>query len=96
MGDIQVTGEYVVHAIRTVHQLSGRQTDVLGFSQGGMLPRWALRFWPDTRPMVNAFVALDPSNHGTLDSWTVCHVLWSRCATSPTYAAHGICATGFV
>ncbi|HEX6538734.1 MAG TPA: lipase [Candidatus Dormibacteraeota bacterium] len=75
MGDIQVAGQYLVFAIRTVHELSGRPIDILGFSQGGMLPRWALRFWPDTRPMVNAFVALDPSNHGTLDAWAVCHVL---------------------
>lgn len=30
-----------------------------------MLPRWALRFWPDTRAMVEDLVALAPSNHGT-------------------------------
>jgi hypothetical protein len=37
-----------------------------------MLPRWALRFWPDTRPLVHTFVALDPSNHGTLDANAAC------------------------
>jgi triacylglycerol esterase/lipase EstA (alpha/beta hydrolase family) len=72
MGDIQVAGEYVVHALRTMAKLSGRRVDVLGYSQGGMLPRWPLRFWPDTRPLVHDLVALDPSNHGTLDAGAAC------------------------
>jgi triacylglycerol esterase/lipase EstA (alpha/beta hydrolase family) len=72
LGDIQVAGEYVVNALRTMGAASGRRVDVLGYSQGGMLPRWALRFWPDTRPLVGDLVALDPSNHGTLDADAVC------------------------
>ena len=71
-GDIQIAGEYVVYALRTMAHVSGRQVDVLGYSQGGMLPRWALRFWPDTRPLVHDLVALDPSNHGTLDANAAC------------------------
>jgi hypothetical protein len=46
--------------------------DVLGYSQGGMLPRWALRIWPDTRPLVRDVVGIDPSNHGTLDAQVAC------------------------
>jgi triacylglycerol esterase/lipase EstA (alpha/beta hydrolase family) len=72
MSDIQTAGEYVVYALRTMHQMSGRKVDVLGFSQGGMVPRWALRFWPDTRAVVDDLVAIDPSNHGTLDADGVC------------------------
>jgi hypothetical protein len=72
MGDIQTAGEYLVSAIRTMHARAGRTIDIVGFSQGGMVPRWALRFWPDTRTMVNDFVALDPSNHGTLDAYPAC------------------------
>ena len=74
MGDIQVAGEYLVYALRTVAHESGRRVDILGYSQGGMVPRWALRFWPDTRPLVDAFVGLDPSNHGTLDAQAACHL----------------------
>jgi triacylglycerol esterase/lipase EstA (alpha/beta hydrolase family) len=70
--DIQVAGEYIVSALRTVAHDSGRQVDVLGYSQGGMVPRWALRFWPDTRRLVHDMVALDPSNHGTLDANATC------------------------
>jgi triacylglycerol esterase/lipase EstA (alpha/beta hydrolase family) len=72
MGDIQVAGEYVVYALRTVAQLSGRRVNVLGYSQGGMVPRWALRFWPDTRALVDDLVGIDPSNHGTLDAQVAC------------------------
>ncbi len=92
MGDIATAGEYVVHAIRTMHALSGHQVDILGYSQGGMVPRWALRFWPDTRPLVRSFVAIDPSNHGTLDSWALCRLqcppaFWQQATGSPFLAA---------
>jgi hypothetical protein len=71
-GDIQIAGEYVVHALRSMSQRSGRDVDVVGWSQGGMVPRWALRFWPDTRELVDDVVGLSPSNHGTLDSAVTC------------------------
>jgi hypothetical protein len=73
MGDVQVAGEYVVSALRTMAARSGRKVEVLGYSQGGMLPRWALRWWPDTRSLVDDVVGLDPSNHGTLDAQALCH-----------------------
>jgi hypothetical protein len=71
-GDIQTAGEFVVYAIRRLARESRRRVDILGYSQGGMLPRWALRFWPDTRRLVRSFVALDPSNHGTVDANAAC------------------------
>lgn len=64
-GDIQVAGEHHVFAIRTMHERTGRKIAILGHSQGGMNPRWALRFWPDTRPMVEEVIGMAPSNHGT-------------------------------
>lgn len=74
MADIQTAGEYVVYAIRQMHALSGRKVEIVGHSQGGMVPRWALRFWPDTRRMVDDVVGLSPSNHGTLDADPLCAV----------------------
>ena len=85
-GDIQIAGEYLVYALRTVAHVSGRQVDVLGYSQGGMLPRWALRFWPDTRPLVHDLVALDPSNHGTLDANATCQ---EQCSAADWQQASG-------
>jgi hypothetical protein len=72
-GDIQVNGEYMVYAIRTMYARAGRRIAVIGHSQGGMVPRWALRFWPDTRAMVDDLIGFAPSNHGTTQTQLVCH-----------------------
>jgi triacylglycerol esterase/lipase EstA (alpha/beta hydrolase family) len=73
LNDISVAGEYVVNAIRTMYASDGnRPIGILGWSQGGMVPRWALRFWPDTRKMVADMIGIDPSNHGTLDAVATC------------------------
>jgi triacylglycerol esterase/lipase EstA (alpha/beta hydrolase family) len=74
MADIQDNGEYLVYAIREMHRRTHRKVQVVGYSQGGMVPRWALRFWPDTRAMVDDVVGLSPSNHGTLDAVALCSV----------------------
>jgi triacylglycerol esterase/lipase EstA (alpha/beta hydrolase family) len=65
LGDIQVSSEYVVYAIRHIYAVSGHQIAVIGHSQGGLEPRFALRFWPDTRAMVADYVALGAPNHGS-------------------------------
>jgi pimeloyl-ACP methyl ester carboxylesterase len=72
LNDIQVAGEYVVNAIRTMYAQAGRRIAVMGHSQGGMVPRWALRFWPDTRAMVDDQIGFAPSNHGTVDAEFAC------------------------
>jgi pimeloyl-ACP methyl ester carboxylesterase len=72
MGDIQTAAEYVVNGIRTMYAQSGRRIAIIGHSQGGMVPRWAFRFWPNTRKMVDDEIGLSPSNHGTLDADPVC------------------------
>jgi hypothetical protein len=92
MGDISIAGEYVVHALRTMRERAGRRVDVLGFSQGGMVPRWALKFWPDTRNDVEDLVALDPSNHGTVLANGICApgcapAIWQQRAGSAFLAA---------
>jgi hypothetical protein len=64
MGDIQIQAEYVVSSIRTMAARSGRSVSVVGVSQGGMLPRWALKWWPDVRSLVGDVIGLAPDNHG--------------------------------
>lgn len=63
--DLQRNAEFVVYGIRTMHRRAGRRIAIIGHSQGGMLPRWALRFWPETRRMVDDLIGFAPSNHGT-------------------------------
>lgn len=91
-GDIQTAGEYVVNAIRVMSATAGRKIDILGYSQGGMVPRWALRWWPDTRGKVLAYVGLDPSNHGTLDTDAVCQTTCSPADWQQASISHFIAA----
>jgi triacylglycerol esterase/lipase EstA (alpha/beta hydrolase family) len=76
MSDIQVAAEYVVYALRKMSGFEAksraRKVQIIGYSQGGMVPRWALRFWPDTRKLVDDDVGLDASNHGTITAEASC------------------------
>lgn len=78
-GDAQIAAEYVAHAVRRMRADSGRRVSVVGFSQGGVLPRWALKWWPGTRAMIEDVIGLSPSNHGTVAARPVCI---RRCAAS--------------
>jgi hypothetical protein len=57
-----------------MYQRAGRRISIIGHSQGGMLPRWPLRFWPDTRAMVDDQIGFAPSNHGTTGAEFLCSV----------------------
>ncbi|MDQ1667689.1 MAG: hypothetical protein QOH75_3720 [Actinomycetota bacterium] len=66
MGETQTRGEYITHAIRQTYKLHGnRPISIIGYSQGGQVIRWPLRFWPDTRKMVDDLIAIAPTNHGS-------------------------------
>lgn len=65
MGDLQIRAEYVTYGIRTMHRMAGRRIAVMGHSQGGMIMRWSLRFWPDTRAMVDDIIGIAGTNHGS-------------------------------
>jgi triacylglycerol lipase len=64
LGDIQVAAEYVVHAVRTMAAASGRRVAVIGHSQGTLEVRWALRWWPDVRRLVDDDISLAGPHHG--------------------------------
>jgi triacylglycerol lipase len=65
LGDQQISAEYVVHALRTIHARSGRKVAMIGHSQGAAMPRWALKWWPSARDAVEDFVLQAGPNHGT-------------------------------
>jgi len=57
-GDVQRSVEYVVAAIRSMHRRAGRRISIIGQSQGGFHPAYALRVWPDLAARVDDFVGL--------------------------------------
>ena len=64
VGDIQITSEYVARAIEVMHRATGEKIDVLGHSQGGLQPRWAIKWFP-SGDKVDDYVSLATPNHGT-------------------------------
>jgi triacylglycerol lipase len=70
--DIQVSTEYVVYAIRFMAEQSHRKVDVVGFSQGPLEPRWALKYWPDIRTLVGDLVAMSGVAHGFTETDALC------------------------
>ena len=65
LGDIQISSEYVVYALREMARRSGRKVSVVGLSQGAIEPRWAIRWWPDIRTIVDDYVSMAGTNHGS-------------------------------
>jgi hypothetical protein len=71
-GDNQISAEYIVSSIRAMAARSGRPVSVIGVSQGGMQPRWALKWWPDVRSLVGDFIGLAPANQGFAGAPALC------------------------
>ena len=63
--DIQISSEYIVRTIRRMHRVSGQKVSMIGHSQGGMVGRWPLRWWPDIRKKVDDYVGFAGTNHGS-------------------------------
>ena len=81
--DIQVSAQYLVYAIRQMRKRAGRDLAVYGISQGGLLPRFALTYWPSLRKQVSDVVLLAGTQHGT----TVFSSLTEICDTSCRFTA---------
>lgn len=64
-GDIQISVQYLVYAIRRTYELSGRKVAVFGISQGALLPRIALTYWKDLRNKVTDVIGAAGTHHGT-------------------------------
>lgn len=72
LGDMQIASEYVVFAVRAMAIRSGRRVDVIGHSQGGEEPRWALKWWPDVPSLIEHYIGLAAPDHGDLNFDVMC------------------------
>jgi triacylglycerol esterase/lipase EstA (alpha/beta hydrolase family) len=72
MGDIQVSSEYVVAAVRILHERTHRKVSIVGHSQGALEARWAAKWWPDVRRSVDDLIMLAGPNHGSAGFQSFC------------------------
>jgi len=72
MGDIQVAAEYVVYGVKQMAAETGGKVSVVGYSQGGLDIRWAIKHWPEIRPLIEDFVGIAPANHGADSAAALC------------------------
>lgn len=63
--DVQVSVEYLVNGIRYMNTQAKKKIAIFGISQGGLLPRWALTYWPSLRSKVSDVLAAAGTQHGT-------------------------------
>jgi triacylglycerol esterase/lipase EstA (alpha/beta hydrolase family) len=64
-GDIPQSAQQLNAFVDSVRAATGAaEVDIVGHSQGGMMPRWYLKFLGGASE-VNSLVGLSPSNHGT-------------------------------
>lgn len=90
--DVQVTSEYVVFAIRRMAELVGAKISVVGISQGALQPRWAIKWWPDIRNLVDDYVSMAGTNHGSYFGNASCSsdclpALWQQSIRTEGYRA---------
>jgi triacylglycerol lipase len=64
-GDIQTAVQFLVYGIRRESDAYGGKIAIFGISQGGLLPRIALTYWPGLRTKVSDVVAAAGTQHGT-------------------------------
>lgn len=65
LGEIPTSAEYLVAAVRAMVARAQRPIAIYGHSQGGLVTRWALTYWPSLRLKVADAVSAAGSHHGT-------------------------------
>jgi hypothetical protein len=83
--DIQISVQYLVYAIRATAKRAQRKIAIYGVSQGGLLPRWALTYWPSLRRLVTDVVAVAGTEHGTTVSLAVPSACGSDCRVAAAW-----------
>lgn len=65
LNDIQASSEFLVAALKKLAKATGRRISIVGHSQGGLEPRWALRWFPELRGKIEDVISLGTPQHGT-------------------------------
>ena len=86
-GDIRASARQLARYVTRVRRATGaRRVKLVGHSQGGMMPRWYLRYLRGRR-YADELIALAPSNHGTTRAVGTSYEACPACAQQATNSA---------
>ncbi|MBJ7291074.1 lipase [Williamsia sp.] len=71
-GDLQISAEYVVAAVRRISRLSHRKVALIGHQHGALNNRWALTFWPDLADLVSDYISMATPQIGGAEPYWAC------------------------
>jgi triacylglycerol lipase len=63
--DVQDSVQYLVFGVRKMARMAGRPVAIYGISQGALLPRVALTYWPGLRRRVTDVIGVAGAHHGS-------------------------------
>jgi triacylglycerol lipase len=63
--DIQDSVQYLVFGVRKMARMAGRPVAIYGISQGALMPRVALTYWPRLRRKVTDVIGVAGTHHGS-------------------------------
>jgi len=72
LGDIQASNTYVTAAVKYLAKRTHRQVSLAGHSQGGLQVRWAVRWFPAVRRLVDDVITFAGANDGVYSASGVC------------------------
>ena len=87
--DVQLSVQYLVHGLRAMSRRAGRRVAVVGISQGGLLPRIALTYWPSLRAKVSDVISAAGTQHGTTVGRGACRKSPDGCVPAAWQQAAG-------
>lgn len=79
LSDIQISAEYVAITLDEMFDSARRPIDVIGHSQGGLSPRWAIKYFSKGRFVVDDLIMLATPNHGTVAADTFVFSCFESC-----------------
>ncbi len=71
-GDIQIAAQYVVYAVQSMAERSGKHVSLVGHSQGVMENNWAIKWWPEVEALVDESIGVSGVFHGVDVNSNIC------------------------